>query len=97
MNKIYDHITQIKNENILLSANLVNLLLDHIDDLTYVYSHNDTSLPSARLGETPVQRMEESDFDTGASGSGEPERTIAKDRSRRHRRPPDHFADFAKH
>ena len=56
----------------------------------------DTIQPSARLKETgTVQPEEEVDFDTRAGSGKEPERSIAKDRSRRRRRPPDHFGDFA--
>ena len=50
---------------------------------------------SARLRETsPEQHVEEMDVDTVDKGSKETTRTIAKDRSRRQRRQPDHFGDF---
>ena len=57
-----------------------------------------TVQPSARLKETRHEQLvEECPVDTEDRGSQEPERSIAKDRSRRRRRQPDHFGDFAKH
>ena len=54
-----------------------------------------TVQPSARLKETETEHLvDEAEFDTNGGGGKEPERSIAKHRSRRQIRPPDHFGDF---
>ncbi|XP_042009040.1 uncharacterized protein LOC121757581 [Salvia splendens] len=56
----------------------------------------DTVQPSARLKETrPEHLMEEPDFDTSEKVDKELDRTIARDRPRRQRRPPEHLANFS--
>lgn len=72
------------------------LLLEDKDDLKE--GGVVTAQPSARLKETVSETVEdELDVDTTAGVGKEPERTIAKDRSRRQRRRPDHLADFTPH
>lgn len=56
-----------------------------------------TDQPSARLKETVAEHMvEESDVDTRVSNTNEADRTIARDRTRRQRRPPERLVEFTK-